>query len=285
MQVAAYRTLFSIDILHNYHLNNGEERFEDMPDDDREKALRFYRWESLLKINPTTATRRNLERFQFLVKNSSSKFRVLVRVGEDAPQESFIPIEQELTLAFTVEYRDPHFENYTDMPFLVGNKMLFANFQPEEPEGLDFQPISLDNEAEYFSDNWLVSDENFQVLMERYAGLDAGISPVGLLLIRMQGESGARNVININQSLKITPTVFKIHFNNRSTYWRFLQASSGTEIETNQPKPLTKNGFVELDPEADFDVDAGSISQFRFPNPGIKRINSDGNNYYSEITI
>ncbi|MDN3689955.1 hypothetical protein [Cyclobacterium jeungdonense] len=285
MLAADYKTLFSVDILHDFHLNNGEERFETMADADKERTLDNYRWESFLKINPTIETRRKFERFQFLLKNSPSKLRILVRVSEDAPQESFIPIEQELTLAFTVEYKDPHFENYTDMPFLVGNKMLFSNFQPEEPENMSFHPISLENDAEYFSEDWLITDENFHLLLEKYARLDPGISPVGLILIRMQGESGMRNVININQSIKINPTVFKIHFNNRSTYWRFLHASSGTEIETNQPKPLTKNGFVELDPEADFDVDAGSISQFRFPNPGSKRISSDGNNYYSEITI
>lgn len=285
MQVADYTTLFSIDILHNFHLNNGAEQFENMAPADSENALLNYRWDSFLTIQPTLDTQRQLKRFQLLVKNSHSKLRVLVRVNEQAEQESFIPIDPELTLAFLIAYRDPHFENYTDMPFLVGNKMLISNFQPEEPEGLDFHLLSLENEAEYFSEDWLVSEGDFQVLMDKYAGPGIGSLPAGLLLIRMQGETGARNVININQSLKVTPTVFKIHFNNRRTYWRFLQASSGTEIETNQPKPLTKNGFVELDPEDDFDVDPGSISQFRFPNPGIKRIKSDGNNYYSEIII
>jgi hypothetical protein len=285
MGTASYTTLFSVRILHDYYLNNGEESFDSMSAQDQQAALSGYRWQDFLSIRPSSETVRRCSRFHLLVKYRANSLTVLVRKRDEDVQESFIALDPDLTLAFFIEYRDPYFENFTQMPFLSGQKMFFSNFQPEAPEDLAAELIPLDNDAVIFSENWLVPEEDFQQLREGYTagGLEAG--PVGLLLIRMHGETGARNVINLDRSLKINPTVFKIHFSNRSTYWKYKQATSGEEIETNQPKPLTKNGFVELVPETDFDVAPEISSQFRFPNPGIKHIYSDGNNYYSEITI
>ena len=49
----------------------------------------------------------------------------MVRGLEVNSQDSFIPLEQELTLAFLMSYRDPYFENYTDMNFPVRRKNVF----------------------------------------------------------------------------------------------------------------------------------------------------------------
>ncbi|SEI84782.1 hypothetical protein SAMN05192553_101522 [Cyclobacterium xiamenense] len=285
MVTAAYTTLFSVRILHEYHLNNGEETYGSMSVADQQAALSGYRWQDFLSIRPSLETVRLCNRFQLLLKHRESSFTVLIRSREEGSQESFIALDPDLTLGFFVEYRDPYFENYTQMPFLSGQKMFFSNFLPEATEGVDVELISLESDSDVFSEDWLIPEENFQQVKDRYAKLGVSPVPVGLLLIRMHGESGVRNVINLDGTLKINPTVFKIHFSNRSTFWKYKQASSGEEIETNQPKPLTKKGFVELVPDTDFDVVPEISSQFRFPNPGIKHIYSDGNNYYSEITI
>lgn len=280
-----YTTLFSIDLLHGYHLNNGEENYLDMSLDNQEKMLDRYDWQKFLNVRPTDETRKQFRRFQLLSKNTGKSLRVMVRGLEINSQDSFIPLEQELTLAFLMSYRDPYFENYTDMNFLSGGKMFFSNFQPPALDGIDFHPISLESTEEYFSDSFIITEESFNLLLDTYGIKEAGNETVGLILIRMQGESGTLNVLNGNHTLKINPTVFKIHFANRSTYWRYYQASSDTGAETNQAKPLTKNGFVQLSIDTDFDADPGAISHLRFPNPGVKHIQSDGVNYYSEINI
>ncbi|WP_439482449.1 hypothetical protein [Cyclobacterium plantarum] len=280
-----YTTLFSINILHGYHLNNGEENYLDLNEESQEKMMAGYDWNQFLKLSPTRETQRQFRRFQLLSKNTNKSLRVMVRTLEVDSQDSFIPLDQELILAFLISYRDPYFENYTDMNFLSGEKMFFSNFHPAPLEGLDFQPISMEATEEYFSDSFLLSAVNFELLLDAYRIKEAGKDTAGLILIRMQGETGNLNVINVNNTLKINPTVFKMHFANRSTYWRYYQASSDTGAETNQPKPLTKNGFVQLSTETDFDTDPAAISHLRFPNPGVKHIQSDGINYYSEINI
>ncbi|SHM71601.1 hypothetical protein SAMN04488057_10361 [Cyclobacterium lianum] len=280
-----YTTLFSINILHGYHLNNGEENYLDLNVDQQEKMMAGYDWSQYLQIRPTEATQKQFRRFQLLNKNTSKSLRMMVRSMQPGSQDSFIPLDQDLTLAFLISYRDPYFENYTDMNFLSGEKMFFSNFHPEVLGEEPFHPISLETTEEYFSDSFLLSAENFDLLLDAYRIKEAGKDTSGLLLIRMQGETGNLNVINVNNTLKINPTVFKVHFANRSTYWRYYQASSDTGAETNQPKPLTKNGFVQLSTETDFDTDPAAISHLRFPNPGVKHIQSDGINYYSEINI
>ena len=81
---------------------------------------------------------------------------------------------------------------------------------------------------------------------------------------------------------RISPN-FKIHFDNRKTLWKYINRKAGTIIETKTVKPLTRSGFVEIDPLKDFDPAEPAESQY--PNPSVKSILKIDSDYYSEIFI
>ena len=280
-----YKKLFSLNVYHGYHLNNGSLVYEDLEADNKALSLRKFNWQDFLHIIPTRKTLKILKRFQLLIKLSNQGLIVFARVSEEDDQESFIPLEEDLVLEFLISYRDPYFENYTAMKLLKEDKMFFSNFRHEHFQGLSFDLLPLENEDRPFSDNFLVPEESFTSYFAESANEILEVQAKGLLLIRMQGEDGSLNVTNVNGTLKVNPAVFKIHFTNRSTYWTFHHRRNDSSITTNTPKPLTKNGFVQILPNSDFDEPNDDWSELQFPNPGVERIRIEANNYYSEIYI
>jgi hypothetical protein len=280
-----YKKLFSLNVYHGYHLNNGFLAYDDLEVDIKALNLRKFNWQDFLYIMPTRKTSRIFKRFQLLIKYSNQGFIVFARVSDEDMQESFIPLDQDLILEFLIGYRDPYFENYTAMKLLSEDKMLFANFQPDHFQGLSFDFLPLDSEDRPFSDDFLIPEEDFVSYFADSANEIREIQAKGLLLMRMQGENGSLNVTNVNGTLKVNPPVFKIEFTNRSTFWTYHHQRSNTSVTTNTPKPLTKNGFVQILPDSDFDEPNDDWSELQFPNPSVERIRIEANNYYSEIYI
>lgn len=280
-----YKKLFSLKVYHAYHLNSGVIEHEDLEENVRQLNLRKYNWQDFLHISPTRGTEKILKRFQLLIKYSNQGLIVFVRVSELDVQESFIPLEQDLVLEFLISYKDPYFENYTDINPLSEEKILLSNFLPAHFQGIDFDLLPVESEDRLFSNDFLVSSDSVESYFADSGNQTAGTHAKGLLLIRMQGENGNLNVTNINGTLKLSPTVFKLHFNNRSTFWTYHQNSNKISVTTNSPKPLTKNGFVQIISDSDFDEPNDNLSELQFPNPSVERIKIEANNYYSEIYI
>jgi len=85
---------------------------------------------------------------------------------------------------------------------------------------------------------------------------------------------------------------YKLHFNNRKTIWKYIRRSDENELETSSAKPLTRNGFIEIDPDTDFSSPLPlDIEKYTFPNPTadlIKQttdVNTNITTTYSEIFI
>lgn len=280
----AYKTLFSIDIIHSYFLNSGEETYENLSSGEREKLLSRYRWQEFLEIIPTPKTEKMMRKQQMLIKNTASLLRVVVRTMDDG-QQPFIPIDPELIFCFSVSYKDPYFENFTEMEFLSSRKMLFTNVVPAPLPGLGFHPISLAAQEVFYDEQYTVSQEDF-ALLQRAEGTTFPSTVKGLIYLRMHGENGSLNIINVNGTLKINPTIFSISFSNRKTFWRYIhKGNEGFQLETTAEKPLTKSGFIEIDPNVDFESAPSSIQDFDFPNPDYKAIKHQNDKYYSEIYI
>jgi hypothetical protein len=272
-------------VYHGYHLNSGSLSYDDLDPDLKVLNLRKFNWQDFLYIRPTQKTSRIFKRFQLLIKNVNQGFIVFARVNDEEVQESFIRLDQEMVLEFLIGYKDPYFENYTAMKPLSEDRMLFANFQPDHFQGLSFDLLPLESEDRPFSDDFLVPEENFA---SYFADLPHNIIEAqtrGILMIKMQGENGTLNVTNVNGTLKVNPPVFKIQFTNRSTYWTYHHHASNSSVTTNNVKPLTKNGFVQIIPDSDFDEPNDDWNELQFPNPSVERIRIEANNYYSEIYI
>lgn len=285
MVAAQYKKLFLLKIHHAYYLNSGEMAFEDLSENDKDINLRKYNWQDFLSITPTKATSKYFRRFQLLCRNTNEGIIVFSRVMEENVQESFINLEQDLVLSFLISYTDPYFENYTTIGPLSTDKILLSNYFPEHFQGVDFDLMPTESENTVFSDAYVVPRENVDSYFAESAYPNEGLQSKGLILISMQGENGNLNVTNVNGTLKINPTVFKINFDNRSTYWTYHQQANNSSVTTNSPKPLTKNGFVQIQSDSDFDEPNDDLSELQFPNPSVERIRIDENNYYSEIYI
>ncbi|WP_339901445.1 hypothetical protein [uncultured Cyclobacterium sp.] len=285
MIAAQYKKLFLLKVYHSYYLNSGEVAFEDLEEDDRQTNLRKYNWQDFLRITPTQATLKNFKRFQLLYRFTNEGIIVFSRVMEENVQESFISIEQDLVLSFLISYKDPYFENYTAMDPLSNGKILLSNFIPEHFQEVDFELMPTESENTVFSEAFVVPRESVDTYFAEGVNPNEGNQAKGLLLVSMQGENGNLNVTNVNGTLKVNPTVFKINFDNRSTYWTYHQQANNSSVTTNSPKPLSKNGFVQIQSDSDFDEPNDDLSELQFPNPSVERIRIDENNYYSEIYI
>ena len=237
----SYRKLFSVDILHNYFLSDGN------GDNIEQHLMDNYDMSLFMDVKPTQETLKKLRGHQMVFKTSNQGFTVYVKVeGSSAPQDRtpFIALGDDLELTFLLNVKDPIFWNYTDLSF-GGNLMYFGNTTPI-PSGV--QPIPLDTDAiliEEASPYRLDSsaDEEFRDSLKHEL-----FGAMGIVHIQMSGTPSV--VVAPNNRIQDPARSFKIHFRNRATQWKYINSSDGTELApTSPPGPhqLTAYGYVEID--------------------------------------
>lgn len=276
---ATYGLLFEVTLLHNYFLNNGEETYTGMSVAKKEKMLQQFNTDAFASITPALETNTVLKNFKMLFKKTKTGFRIYIKVKETDESDPFIKIPKDLNLKFLIKLNDYQFENYTNLDFALTQVYLFSNVKPlTEPVSFEYLPKINDNKL--ISNAYLVSEETS-------AHLIAALQPseqqnvFGLISLTGKGDNTSGNIVT-NLGKLISPN-FKIHFDNRKTLWKYINRKAGTEIKTNAAKPLTRSGFVEIDPLTDFTPSQPPESQY--PNPSVKSITKINSDYYSEIFI
>lgn len=274
---ATYGLLFEVKLLHNYFLNNGEETFTSMSAAKKEKMLQQFSTDAFITITPTLETNTVLKNYKMVFKKTKTGFSVYIKVKDES--EPFIKVPVNLNLKFLIKINDYQFENYTNLDFAFTQAYLFSNVKPlTEPVSFEYIPK--------VNDNKLISNA-FLVSKETTSGLIAALEPAeqqnvfGIISLNMKGDNTSGNIVNGSGKM-ISPN-FKIHFDNRKTVWKYINRKAGTEIKTNSAKPLTRSGFVEIDPLTDFTPAQPAESQY--PNPSVKSITKINSDYYSEIFI
>ncbi|MFW0737794.1 hypothetical protein [Flavobacterium sp. T12S277] len=277
-----YGLLFEVTLFHNYFLDSGEDIFESMSDDDKDKMLQKFSTDAFIALTPTQETHTIFKNFKMVFKKTKTGFRVYIKVKEtDEPIkiDPFIKIPADLSLNFLITINDYQFENYTNLDFALNQIFLFSNVRPpKEPLTFEYLPKIDDNKI--ISDAYLVSEETSADLISTLQPSEKQ-DVFGILSLTFQGDNSSENIIN-DLGEMLTPH-FKIHFNNRKTLWRYINRKAATAIETKTTKPLTRSGFVEIDPATDFLVPQPASSSY--PNPSVKSITKDNGAYYSEIFI
>lgn len=94
---------------------------------------------------------------------------------------------------------------------------------------------------------------------------------------------------NILQFTLETTPEFTLSFINKKTFWRYISVSDNATLTTNSTKWSAKNGFIEIKSE-DFDPEGldpadTDPEDYVFPNPTVKTVKKEDDNYYSEIFI
>ena len=274
-----YGLLFEVTLLHNYFLNNGEETFAAMSDSDKEKMMHQFTTDAFTAITPTFETYRILQNYKMVFKKTKTGFRVYIKVKETDEIDPYIKIPVDLNLQFLIKINDYQFENYTDVDFALNQVFLFSNVRPPT-EPVTFEYIPKINDNKLISSAFLVSEETTSNLISTFQPLEKQ-DIFGLLSLRLQGDNNSGNIID-NLGKMISPN-FKIHFDNRKTLWRYINRKTGIIIKTNTAKPLTRSGFVEIDPINDFTP--SQLPESQYPNPSVKSITKISSDYYSEIFI
>ncbi|KRD08269.1 hypothetical protein ASE21_16405 [Flavobacterium sp. Root901] len=276
---ASYGLLFEVTLLHNYFLNNGEETFASMTNADKEKMLQSFNTDVFATITPAIETNIVFKNYKMVFKKTKTGFRIYIKVKETDEFDPFIKIPGDLNLKFLIKINDPQFENYTNLDFAFTQAYLFSNVKPlTEPVSFEYLPKISDNKL--ISNAYLVSEETTAHVISKLQPSEQQ-SVFGLISLTAKGDNSSGNIVN-NLGKMVSPN-FKIHFDNRKTLWKYINRKAGTEIKTNAAKPLTRSGFVEIDPLTDFTPAQPAESQY--PNPSVKSITKINSDYYSEIFI
>ena len=129
-----YKNLFEIRLLNHYFLDKGEEIWDSMDQEEKDKMEASYDIRDIFDITPTPDCFNTLQSHCCIFKNTSSGIVVGIKAKPDEiePEKfnSFIPLHKDLTFRFLIRTKDMNFTNYTALP-LQGNSstmFIFKNY-------------------------------------------------------------------------------------------------------------------------------------------------------------
>ncbi|MGS2764490.1 hypothetical protein [Sinomicrobium sp. M5D2P9] len=278
-----YKPLFRVFVYHNYYLNDGMDEFNGMTDKDKTIRLKDYDYRSYLEIVPGYETSRFLSGHNMVFHKQKDHLAIGIKISPDNPQHSFIPIATASALTFLIKIKDPYFGNYTDYT-VENDKLLYLSNVKPGTEGMNFAYLPrFEDNTSINDDHTLTGEGTLNILKELKDYEKIGLT--GCIKLHMQGDSADDNILENMGDLPAMVPRFKIHFDNRKTFWKYLKPSTGFEAETQAEKPLTKNGFIEIDPDTDFAAPPPGAGTYRYPNPSVYSIKTVANKTYSEIFI
>lgn len=283
-----FKTLFELSILHGYFLNSGETQYTDLEADKQKKIVKNYSFESFIEIVPSHETIQFLKNRRSIFSKKSDKILVGVPISNSDPTLPFIDIALDAELVFLIKLKDIFFENYTDISFTSNRIFYFSNVKPAT-EPASFKTISLLGDSIFVSEDYKATEATTTDLLETLTEKEK-LGVIGMISLKMTGDTIDLNVLDGSKKFIFPTPKFKIHFNNRKTYWKYFLTNANLSVETLAEKPLAKNGFVEILP-SDFDLflftpdEITTVSTYKYPNPSIRSIKKVVSKIYSEIFI
>lgn len=294
-----YRTLANVQVLHEYYLNSGSDSFRGMDANQQRLMFKNYAFNGFLQVIPTAQTRLIMENQKLLLRTNPAGLQVVAQVEPALSNEAatpFISLDNDLELHFLVKIGDPAFEIYTDLTLIKKEIFYFSNIRPAGvPPEFPVLPVlpQQEDDPEYISNAYRLGDtlsksilDNMQVSQEERIGL------LGVLVLRMHGEN---SIIDNDGKVPADPITFVMEFANRSTIWKYYFQNSDYYAETTHPKPLTKNGYIVINPSQltlrnkNPDMDPGDyvfdLNPYYYPAPEVRKTEIKAGNFYSVIYI
>lgn len=132
-QTILYKSLFEIKLLHHFFLNKGEQEWDKMSQEDKDRMESNYDIREIFDIIPTQESAKSLSSHSCIFKKTSSGLLVGIKAEADKTNpgkfKSYIPLADNLTFRFLVKLKDMNFMNYSALP-LQGNQnkmFVFSN--------------------------------------------------------------------------------------------------------------------------------------------------------------
>lgn len=257
-----YRTLFELQVLHEYYLNSGPDPFRGMNPQQQQLMFKNYAFNGFLQVIPTAQTRKIMENQKLLLHADKHGLKVIALIEETAPgapAKPFIPLSNDLELHFLVKINDPAFEIYTDLTLVKNELFFFSNILPPDTDpnpGFPFLPIAEEQETTptYISDAYRLvysgnpgePNRSQEVVEMLRISREDQIGLLGVVVLRMHGAT--HQITDNTGKVPANPISFVMEFANRSTIWKYYFQNSDYYAETTSPKPLTRNGYNVIDP-------------------------------------
>lgn len=278
-----YRPFFKIEFYHQYFLDDGLASFASLSPADSARQLANYDWGDILAIRPSPKSAQWLAGNQILLKNTAHGLMGLIKVNSNAINEPYIDLELMEDFQLIISIRDPLFYNYTGLEPAEG--MIFlTNKIPSFPAAHSVPTLSRAADAQMITSDYQLSSENAQSLDLTYG--QKGLSRAQMLLsLSMQGDQSNLGLINLDGTLKAQMPLFRVHFPNRKTIWKYNHSRDNFISETKVAYPLTSTGYIDLKNPSDFNNPPADFDKYSFPNPTASQIIYRDNKIYSEIFI
>lgn len=151
-----YRSLFQVDITHDYFLSRGDVVFEAQPSSDQSALSTLYTVANFLEIFPDDATLVRLAGHKMIFRATQGGFIVAVQIDPLANDlRPAIPPGTEFNLTFALRLKDARFANYTELGSATTTDFFrFGNDSQNEVAGVCFltRPIpGFDASRSYFA--------------------------------------------------------------------------------------------------------------------------------------
>ncbi|ASS48507.1 MAG: hypothetical protein A3D31_07885 [Candidatus Fluviicola riflensis] len=283
-QTDLHRSLCEVIILHGYHLDNGLTGYDAMTTAAKSKALKGYHVSNTFDIVPTIATAKQLRNHRILpvVSNDGLHLMITTKKTDSIPLTGLADSE---IFVFLLKAKIP--SEFTYSTQLTENRsrvLFFSNYQPAEVVTV-LTPIPLQADAKHADDSFLLSEADTITVLDLYVPVAERKGVTGIICIKTKGVGASRDLLTAG-SVKATSPKFKIHFDAKKTFWKYKKESVSFIVETKVALPLTKNGFINIDPANDFTVATNPTQQaYQYPNPSLGTIEITPTKTYSVIFI
>ena len=283
-QTDLHRSLCEVIILHGYHLDNGLTAYDSMTADAKSKALKKYNVADLFDIVPTIATMKQLRNHRILpiVSNDGLHLMITTKKTDSIPLTGLADSE---IFVFLMKAKIPaEFTYSTQLADNRSRMLFFSNYQPSEI-ATSLPPIPLFSQSKFADNSYLLSAADSAEVLDLYVPAAERNGVTGIICIKTKGVGASRDLLTAG-SVKANAPKFKIHFDAKKTFWKYKKESVSFEVETSVALPLTKNGFINIDPANDFTITPTPTQQaYQYPNPSLGTIEITPTKTYSVIFI
>ncbi|MBW8333746.1 MAG: hypothetical protein K0M40_17110 [Prolixibacteraceae bacterium] len=129
-QILLYKSLFEVNILHHFFLNKGEQEWDKMSQEDKDRMESKYDIREIFDITPTQESTKALSSHNCIFKKTATGILVGVKAKPDELNpgkfNSFVPLADDLTFRFLVKLKDLDFMNYTALPLQGTRDKIFV---------------------------------------------------------------------------------------------------------------------------------------------------------------
>lgn len=283
-QTDLHRSLCEVTILHGYHLDDGLTDYDAMTADAKSKALKRYNVLDLFDIVPTQATAKELRNHRILpiVSNDGLHLMITTKKTDSIPLTGLADSE---IFVFLLKAKIPaEFTYSTQLADDRSRILFFSNYQPVEVVTA-LTPIPLLSESKHADDSFLLSAADTTKVLDLYVPVAERKGITGIICIKTTGVGASRDLLTAG-SVKANSPKFKIHFDAKKTFWKYKKESVAFTVETKVALPLTRYGFIDINPINDFTTATNATQRaYQYPNPSLGTIEITPTKTYSVIFI